>query len=226
MLIRYLPYRHKKKNWTMMMMNFRSTSAAARSCRRLIYQAKPLAPRSLSSSVAPATAEYEEMLDSFRVLEMPRRFAISEADLKANYRKLMKEFHPDKHSGKSQQEREYVDMKASRVTQAFQELKDPHTRATHLLDLLGNPMDETSKSNLVGNEFLMDVMEIRESIIATPATNLQPLWKETRLKIQQVCEELDDAFEKEDNEKALRLSAMLQYWHRIEETIHEKMEEE
>ena len=207
------------------MMNFRSTSAAARSCRRLIYQAKPLAPRSLSSVVAPDT-ESEEMLDSFRVLEMPRRFAISEADLKANYRKLMKEFHPDKHAGKDQQEREYVEMKASRVTQAFQELKDPHTRATHLLDLLGNPMDETSQSNLVGNEFLMDVMEIRESIVATPAANFEPLWKEMRLKIQQVCEELDDAFEKEDSEKALRLSAMLQYWHRIEETIHEKMEDE
>lgn len=206
-------------------MNFRSTSAVARSCRRLIYQAKPLAPRSLSSVVAPDT-ESEEMPDSFRVLEMPRRFAISEADLKANYRKLMIEFHPDKHSGKSQQEREYAEVKASRVTQAFQELKDPHTRATHLLDLLGNHMEETSKTDLVGNEFLMDVMEIRESIAETPAAQFEPLWKETRLKIQQVCEELDDAFEAEDNEKALRLSAMLQYWHRIEETIHEKMEDE
>jgi Fe-S protein assembly co-chaperone HscB len=208
----------------MMMMNFRSTSAAAWSCRRLLYQAKPLAPRSLSSAAAPDNTEDEEMLDSFRVMEIPRKFAISEADLKANYRKLMKEFHPDKHAGKALQEREFIDMKAKQVTQAFQELKDPHTRATHLLGLLGNPMEETSNIDLVGNEFLMDVMEIRESIVATPAANFEPLWKETKYKIQQVCEELDDAFEQEDNEKALRLSAMLQYWHRIEETIHEKME--
>jgi Fe-S protein assembly co-chaperone HscB len=216
------------KNWTTMMY-FRSTPAAARSFRRLIDQARPLAPRcSLSTAAAaPDTdTESEELLDLFRVLELPRRFAISEADLKANYRKLMIEFHPDKHSGKSKQEREYADMKASQVTHSFQELKNPHTRAVHLLHLLGNPMDETSKGNLVGNEFLMDVMEIRESVASTPATNLEPIWRETRLKIQQVCEELGAAFEQEDTEKALKISAMLQYWHRIEETIHEKMEVE
>ena len=80
----------------------------------------------------------ESVEDSFHVLQVPRQFKISPSELKQKYHKLMTEYHPDKHTGKSSAERDRMDELASRVTHAFQTLTLPHTRATHLLDLLGS----------------------------------------------------------------------------------------
>jgi molecular chaperone HscB len=211
-----------------MMMNLSAASLATR--KLALFRARTVAFDSFSDAASSSAVDkddnVDQVQDTFQLLGLPRKFAISAENLKTNYRKLMTEFHPDKHGNKSSEEKEYIDAKASQVTNAFQTLRHAHTRATHLLDLVGQPMDETSQGNLVGEDFLMDVMEIRESIDSTDATNMKPLWDETQQKIHQVCEKLDVAFNAQDFPEALKLSAMLQYWHRIEVTIHEKMEDE
>lgn len=183
--------------------------------------AQPTEEEESSSSVV---VDSDKTFDSFRVLGVPRKFGLSEDELKQSYRRLMTEYHPDKHSSKTLQDREKVDGMASQITNAFQILRQPHTRATHLLELLGSPMEETSQSDLVGMEFLMQVMELREAVDSTSPASLKPIWDETQQDISHVVEELEAAFEEEDISKSVELSAQLQYWHRIEETIYEKME--
>jgi Fe-S protein assembly co-chaperone HscB len=175
----------------------------------------------------------DDILDSFRVLGVPRHFGVSHDTLKQSYRTLMTEFHPDKHTNKSMEERDYVDVKASQITNAYQVLRLPHTRATHLLELLGNPMDETSNTEVVGAEFLMQIMEWRETIDAISESDsseseeqLKPLKEELQQVLAQVVQELEAAFEAHDYSKAVELSGQLQYWHRIDTEIHEKMEAE
>jgi molecular chaperone HscB len=181
----------------------------------------------LSSAAQPEEEESSsDILDSFRVLGVPRKFGLSEEELKQSYRRLMTEFHPDKHTNKPLPERERVDVIASQVTNAFQILRQPHTRAPHLLELLGTPMEETSRSDLVGMEFLMETMELREAVDSTSPVHLKPIWDETQQHIAQVVEDLETAFDEEDFARAVELSAQLQYWHNIETAIHEKMENE
>lgn len=84
--------------------------------------------------------QHEGLGDSFRVMGLSRKFNMSHRELKQRYHKLMTEYHPDKHTNKSQTERDLMDEKAAIVTHAFQTLTQPHTRATHLLELLGNPV--------------------------------------------------------------------------------------
>lgn len=77
-------------------------------------------------------------------------------------------------------------------------------------------------------EFLMMVMELREAIDSSPPEKMEALMQEIQNNIQQVLDELEIAFDgnesKTDLERARKLSAQLQYWHRIESTIRDKMD--
>lgn len=78
--------------------------------------------------------------DSFRIFGFPRQFNISSSELKQKYHQLMTKYHPDKHRDASASDRNVTDEKAAGITHAFQTLRHPHTRASHLLELLGTPV--------------------------------------------------------------------------------------
>ena len=197
------------------------------------------AARLFSSAAAQGDDNSDEsfssstQVDFFEVLNIPRRFAIDEEEMKSNYRSLMGELHPDKHTIKSIDEKQFIDDQASRVTHAYQILKFPHERAVHLLELVNHPMEETSKGNLVGNMFLMEMMEFRETIDSivndkndddsVKHKKLQEMLHKAEQEIDSLCNELDAAFHDESYDNAIELTAKLQYWNRIEETINEKL---
>jgi molecular chaperone HscB len=181
------------------------------------------------SSLSPSSSSM--MVDYFRILNVPQRFAVNEAALKTNYLNLMTQLHPDKHATKAALERHATEELAAQVVEAYQTLRHPHLRATHFLKLVDNPMDESSKGDLVGPEFLLQIMEFRETIEdyeqANGATKgkstLQHLMDQAQEEMGLLCTKLDHAFEAKDYDTALVLSAQLQYWHRIEETLHDKL---
>jgi len=93
-----------------------------------------------STAAAPEPNNETDLMDSFQTLGVPRRFGLKHSELKLKYHKLMNEFHPDKHQGKSFEERDWIDEKAASITHAFQTLSHPSLRAKHLLTLQGNPV--------------------------------------------------------------------------------------
>lgn len=180
---------------------------------------------SFSSSANRDDSSSRPPPNSFQVLGLPERFAIDDNELKQSYRKLMIDYHPDKHTAKSADDQEELEQQASAVTRAYQTLKQPHTRAVHLLDVVGHPTEEAASGELVGGEFLMEIMEIREEIQATLGDEaLRKLLHENQARIDETCVELAEAFDENDLDKALELTARLQYWNRIDETIREKMD--
>ena len=139
----------------------------------------------------------------------------------------MTTYHPDLHAHLPPQDLTAIEEKAAIVTHAYDILRHPHTRATHLLQLVGEPLDETSQQDLVGTDFLMEVMEFREAIEnANEADVLKQLADETNASIKTLLVECEDSFHSQDYERAKMLSAKLQYWNRIERTLHEKIEPE
>ena len=186
-----------------------------------------LRTRLFSSCEEPLLPYEEPEWNAFHVLGVPERFKIDEEDLKKKYRKLMNEYHPDRNRQSSSDEQDVVQNKSSAVTQAYQELTSPHTRAAHLMALRGKPMDETLSQKVVGMEFLMQVMEVREEVEnVAPGSDeiLRPLLAQNEKRITETCIDLETAHETGDLDRALQLTARLQYWNRVTETIREKME--
>ena len=185
----------------------------------------------------------------YQVLGIPETFDVDLSKLKQTYHKLMTEYHPDKYHSNNRTDESREDL-ASAVTRAYDTLKEPHTRAVHLLKVLGRPMDEegtteTSSgmdrepSKLVGNAFLFEIMEIREEIDQVSSTKsddqhdrLKALFDSNQERIQATINELIAAFDGKPNDdsasgrnldEALRLAAELQYWNRIDKTIRDRM---
>ncbi|CAB9522614.1 Co-chaperone [Seminavis robusta] len=173
-------------------------------------------------------------VDAFTLLNLDRRFDISQDELKQSYRRLMAQFHPDKHHGKPLAEQQALSEQATLVTRSYQILQQDSTRATHMLQLLGkveDTFDESSLQELLGSSpassmLLMQVMEIREAIeeAGSDQAKLQSLSEENNTRMQEVGEELAQAFDAQDLDKAVELTIMLQYYSRIEETIRDNME--
>ena len=172
--------------------------------------------------------------DYFALFGVPRRYGLDPRELQQSYRNLMAKYHPDRRNQQSMEQSkddDDDDMDASQITNAYQILREPHTRATYLLELEGRPMGETTNAaSLVRPDFLLDVMEWRETIDSIDASShddamkeLEELLRQSQNEIQSVMSQLDMAFHDQDLDRAMQLSAQLQYWHRIEETIRDKM---
>lgn len=177
--------------------------------------------RYLSSS-----SSINKQQNAFAILGLEPSMNIDASQLKAAYLRLMNTAHPDRHTSKSPEDRQALEQQASAVTAAYQRLKTAHTRAAHLLELHGHAMEETrSGTNVVGGDFLMEIMELRESIqnMADDET-LRAAMQENQKRLQVTCEDLAAAINAQDFEQARELTARLQYWNRVEETIREKMD--
>ena len=74
------------------------------------------------------------------------------------------EAHPDRHGSADASAQQAIADHASAITDAYAVLKAPHLRATHLLELLGAPLDEDTGGDVLGPGFLMHVMEVREEL--------------------------------------------------------------
>ena len=185
-----------------------------------------------------------EIIDYFELFGLPsNNFSIDQSQMKQSYLKLMNEHHPDK-----QQQRPTSDdnlLTAETITHAYQILKSPHTRALHWLELQGYPLGEdsgksndddisfTNQQDLVGMEFLMEIMEWREAIedAGSDQAKLEAIGAETQV-LQQSCEQaladLIDGTPMESDpatvQDARQLTAQLQYWQRLEKTLKEQLE--
>jgi Fe-S protein assembly co-chaperone HscB len=167
--------------------------------------------------------ENDEPLDYFDTLGIERSYHLDIPTLKKAYKKLMKKLHPDLHRNQSEEEQDDIHDQASNVTRAYRTLLEPQHRALHLLELMGKPLDERTTASLLGQDFLMEIMEIREAIDTTSKqAEIQALVQKIKSQIAATANELADAFDTKDLELALRLTAELQYWNRCMDTLREK----
>jgi len=179
----------------------------------------------------------------------------------------MKEYHPDKQlhnttTNNNDNDDSEQSITAETITHAYQTLKVPHTRALHWLELHGCPLledgpkrsernddepeDDANPQELVGMEFLMEIMEWREAIedAGSDQPKLEAIAEETRI-LQTKCEtalkdllveddvgvdvdvdvDVDGAIAKKATfSDARQLTAQLQYWHKLETTLKDAID--
>jgi molecular chaperone HscB len=105
--------------------------------------------------------------DHFTQLGLPKRFDLDPAELEARYRELSRKLHPDRFAKAEPGERMLSVMASRALNDAYRLLKNPVKRAEYLLSLSGTQISENDK---VGQEFLMEILELRETLAEAKAS--------------------------------------------------------
>jgi molecular chaperone HscB len=102
------------------------------------------------------------MQDAFDRLGLPRRFVLDAGELERAYLAHSRAVHPDFHlAGASAELDASLELSAA-VNEAYNTLRDPFTRAEHLLALEGGP--SASEHKQLPPAFLAEMLEAREEI--------------------------------------------------------------
>src|SRR5215213_7932505 len=100
--------------------------------------------------------------DHFDRLGLPRRFLLDAGELERAYLAHSRAVHPDFHlAGASSELDASLELSAA-VNEAYNTLRDPFTRAEHLLALEGGP--SASEHKQMPPAFLAEMLEAREEI--------------------------------------------------------------
>jgi len=140
--------------------------------------------------------------------------------LEKAYRDIQSRIHPDRFARAGDAERRASLQWTTRVNEAFQVLKNPVSRARHLLELHG--VDVAFETNTaMPPDFLMQQMELREQLEeATDAKALDALragLQKSRKSLEREIAETIDA--KKAYKGAADLVRKLQFLHRLDEEI-------
>ncbi len=162
------------------------------------------------------------MNDYFTLLGLPPRFAIHMATLEERYFEIQRNVHPDRQIGKAEAERVAAIDHSMRANDAYETLKNPLTRAQHLLEIQGifvNTEDDTQKPE---PSLLMEMMELREQLAdaAHDGAALRGLVEDTKTAMQQCIDRLEESFDAGDYPFAASLTLRLQYLGKALEVAH------
>jgi len=102
----------------------------------------------------------------FELFDLPVSFDVDPDVLAVRYRTLQQHVHPDKYVTSSAQERRLSIQHAAHINDAFEVLRNPLKRAQYLLELKGMAVNESGAG--LDHEFLMEQMELRETLEAIP----------------------------------------------------------
>ncbi|KAL3912270.1 MAG: hypothetical protein SGPRY_008392, partial [Prymnesium sp.] len=151
-----------------------------------------------------------------------RRFNLDGSVLHAKYKALVAQHHPDRAASQGERAVQEANEAAAQITEAYSVLRHPHRRAAHLLSLLGMPITEEMNGAELGATFLSEVMEVREMLeeSAGDALSMAAARQANQARVDEICGELQLAFDGSDLERARVLTAQLQYLQRIEEEIN------
>jgi len=100
--------------------------------------------------------------DYFTLFGVERSYFPDMQTVNSNYRKLQRQFHPDKFSGKLAQEKQLALQMASLINDGLRIMQDDVARAEYLLKLSGADLDDSSTINDV--VFLQTQIELRDEL--------------------------------------------------------------
>jgi len=156
----------------------------------------------------------------FELFGLPPVFSLDQEMLDKAYRDIQSQVHPDRFAHAGDAERRASLQWTTRVNEAFQTLKNPVSRARHLLELQG--VDVAFETNTaMPAEFLVQQMEIREKLEeAKKSTDLDLLSRELSVERSEIetkiKEKIDD---KQDFAGASDLVRKLMFLERFGEDI-------
>ena len=160
------------------------------------------------------------MQSLFEILGLPATFAMDLPALEKAYFAAQRATHPDRFIGKPEAERVEAVRRSTLVNDAYETLKNPLTRAEHLLELQGMaPLADDTK---VPPTILMEMMELRERVMDAGADGAALAAMVSEIKALAAANEkaLAEAFSVGDFARASSETIRLQYLGKVMEEAH------
>jgi molecular chaperone HscB len=102
----------------------------------------------------------------FAILGVPEKYDLDAEELERRYRELSRAVHPDRFATAPPAERLRSLSQATALNDAYKTLRSPVARAVHLLELRGSKIGDKEP---IGQDFLMEILELREELAAARA---------------------------------------------------------
>ena len=115
--------------------------------------------------------------DYFELFQIDPQFDVDLDELGQRFRTLQRRFHPDRYISGSATDQRLAAQVSADINAGYQILKDPVTRAGHLLERQACDL-RTLERQPVGNDFLMQQMQLRDA-----AESLDPNDEEGRAQL-------------------------------------------
>jgi molecular chaperone HscB len=129
-------------------------------------------------------------MNYFEFYKIPLSFSVDESFLRRLYLQNSKKYHPDFHTlSDSAQQDEMLELSTFN-NEAFKTLSDPDRRIRYVLELKGLLGDE-SKLPALPPDFLMDMMDINESIMELEFDFDATRYKQTLQTLEKMEQELE-----------------------------------
>ncbi|ASK78439.1 Fe-S protein assembly co-chaperone HscB [Paraphotobacterium marinum] len=135
-------------------------------------------------------------MNYFKLFDIEQSFDVDLSTLQKKYFNLQNTFHPDKYSTASSRDKLLVLQKTSEINDAYNVLKNPISRAEHLLNINGIHFD--SNKTIADDTFLFEQMELRETIeevsndIENMQNKLEELSQYVDAKYNKILEQLNE----------------------------------
>jgi molecular chaperone HscB len=177
----------------------------------------------MSKTNAAAGKALTSSSSHFELFGLQPAFSVDREALERAYREIQSRVHPDRFAHAGDAERRASLQWTTRVNEAYQALKNPVARASHLLALHG--VDVAFETNTaMPADFLMQQMELREALEdATETRNaggLDALQRRIDADKQALEERLGEHIDKKKDYKgAADLVRELQFLHKLEAEI-------
>jgi len=198
--------------------------ASSSSTRRFFaYPSTVSFPARCSSSSSSTGFDVHSDLTSknyFKVLGIPESFDVDPKHVSERFKSLQREWHPDHHySGESGTDPDKAAAISSLVNEAYKALKSPHTRAKHLLALLGQDEDPD-----MSPDFLAWVVQFREAIDDAEGDEetVEKLADQVNGSIEELLSQLRNSFSRGSLEDAASQTAQLKYMWRMRTALEEQ----
>ena len=156
----------------------------------------------------------------FERFGLPAIFELDLNDLYKRYLDLQRQVHPDRFVQKSSQEKLFSERHTALLNEGYEILKSPVKRAFYLLKLFGFDTEEDSSAAHKDPTILLEIMELREAHAEiTTATDQQNFRHQLHHEIVSAVEEINQAFQHDQPERAYHPSLRLRYLTRFEDEL-------
>lgn len=162
------------------------------------------------------------MANYFDMLGLQPSFELDIKALEKSYFDIQRAAHPDRQIGKSEQERIVAIERSMDANEAYEALKNPLTRAEHLLALKDIHVNSESDTIKPRQSLLMEMMELREHISDSQedGRKLLEITGDIRKIADEVTAALSEAFSAGDHEYAAQCTIHLHYLGKAAEEAH------
>lgn len=133
-------------------------------------------------------------MNYFKFYDLPVTIVMDASALKKIYFRNSRELHPDMHAGAEGKELEEIERKSAVNSEAYEVLGDFDLRLKHIVTILSNGSIEAPQ---LSPEFLMEMMEINESVESMNDEEKAALKKDILERDRNLYEGLGDTIKKD-----------------------------